>query len=221
MHTHTLSRRAAPGDITAACHHFAMTWDEVTPAARHPERFDGLFEHWELHAGPCAGMEPPNVRGHNRGYVLALFQREEDKMATVVSDGLRFQPITTALEQELACTVRVDQIGAAHALVDLTSALTINNRHGLEYDQILDNDRPVLDGTDMIGVITLPHPYFGEDFDLFHDATGKLQLQMITLVPATEQELVFADEHGAEALYKLWHERSTDLLDVSRPSAIP
>jgi hypothetical protein len=185
---------------------------DLPPAVLHPERFDGLFEHWETHAGECVGIELPTVRGTNRGYVLSLFHHSTG-MATVISDGLRFQPVTSILEQ--------DQVGAAHAIVDLTCTLTINNAVGLEYDQILDNDRPLLDGTQMQGVITLPHPYLGERFDLFHDTDGKLQLRMITLVPATEQELVYADEHGADALYEVWHEKRTDLLDVERASALP
>jgi len=200
-----------------------MTPDDEAPppAVLHPERFDGLLEHWEHYAGAFAGAEPPTVRGGNRGYVLALFQHQTDGTATVISDGLRFQPISAPLEQEIVCTVRADQVGAAHALVDLTCALTINNGEGIAYDQILDNDRALFDGTNMHGAIALPHPYFGEDFDLFHDADGMLQLQMITLVPATEPELVYADEHGADALYRLWHERATDLCDVERACALP
>lgn len=191
-----------------------------TDAARHPERFTGLIEHLERHAGLCSGAEPPTVRGGNRGYALAYYELPDGGPVTVVSNGLRFQPLTTLLEQELACTVHADTAEAARYLVDVVCGLAMEREQGLEDGTILDNKSPLLAGTEIHGLIASGHPFFPEEFDLFHDANGALTLRVLTLVPATGPELAFAAEHGVDSLWERWSSGAVDLLDVERGSAV-
>ncbi|OZM71014.1 hypothetical protein CFN78_22995 [Amycolatopsis antarctica] len=191
-----------------------------TDAARHPERFTGLIEHLESHAGTCTGAEPPTVRGGNRGYALAFYALPGDGPVTVVSNGLRFQALRVSLEQELACTLRAGQAEAARHLVDTVCGLAMERETGVEDDTILDNGRPLFTGTAVHGAISGPHPYFPEEFDTFHDDTGTATLQVMTLVPATAPELALATEQGVTRLRELWTEHGTDVLDIERDSAV-
>jgi len=198
--------------VDAACD----DWRVDTDAARHPERFTGLIEHLERHAGACAGAEPPTVHGGNRGYALAFYALPENGPVTVISNGLRFQAVSASLEQELACTLHADQAEAARHLVDTVCGLVIERGQGVDEDVMLDNGNPLLAGTDIHGVIAGPHPFFPEDFDLFHDESDTVALRVVTLVPATAADLAFANEFGVERLRERWAEEGTDVLDVER-----
>ncbi|MGH3646818.1 MAG: hypothetical protein ACRDTM_06545, partial [Micromonosporaceae bacterium] len=170
----------------------------TTDAAQDPDRFDGLFEHWERYAGECQGAESATVRGYNRGYDLAFYQPPDGDIVTVGSNGLRFQKYAALKEQELACSAYAAQEGAARYLVDITASRVIATGQGLSYGDVVRNDAPLVPDTGIYGVLAAAHPYFPGEFDLYRDADGEVQLHLITLVPVTEGELRLFDALGEE-----------------------
>ncbi|MBA8826703.1 hypothetical protein FHX42_004082 [Saccharopolyspora lacisalsi] len=181
-------------------------------------RFVGLAENLEHHAGPPSGAEPPNVRGEDRGYGLVFFQREEYHLTTVISSGLRFQPIGADPAQELACTVYREQAEAARYLVDLTSQLLVGLNTHLVPDQIVPNEQPLLAGTEFHAVLASGHPLFPPEFTRFTDTEGTEQLQVFTLLPVTLGELNFVLDSGVAALRRQWARFEVDVFDLGRPS---
>ncbi|GAA4852620.1 suppressor of fused domain protein [Saccharopolyspora rosea] len=195
-----------------------MTTDQERAAMGGAHRFKGLAESLERHAGKPTGAEPPNIRGDNRGYGLVFFYCEQYHLSTVISTGLRFQPLGAEPAQELACTVYKEQAEAARHLVDLTSELLVRQRTHLVPDQIVPNEEPLLPGTEFHGVLASGHPLFPPEFTRFTDPDGIEQLQVFTLLPVTLGELNFILDHGVTALRQEWSRFEVDVFDLGRPS---
>lgn len=176
----------------------------------------GLIEHLESFAGRCGGAEPPTVRGGNRGYALAFYS--DERTSTVISNGVRFQEVAAVLPEELACTLRTDQEAAAHHIVDVVAAKVIETGRGVEWDQVLVWDGPLLADTEIHGLLAGTHPYFDEGFNTF--PVERPELRIVTLIPATERELALAADKGAEHVVELWAARATPLHDVTRACAV-
>ena len=195
-----------------------METEHERPAMGGAHRFVGLAENLERYAGPPTGAEPPNVHGTNRGYGLVFFFLEELHLTTVISSGLRFQPLGAEPAQELACTVYREQAEAARHLVDLTSELLVQQRTFLVPDQIVPNEKPLLLGTEFHGVLASGHPIFPSEFTRFTDPDGVEQLQVFTLLPVTLGELNYILDHGVTALRQQWARFEVDVFDLGRPS---
>lgn len=197
-----------------------MTTDEKqdTVAGGGAHRFIGLAENLERHAGTPTGAEPPNVRGDNRGYGLVFFNLDQFHLTTVISTGLRFQPLGAEPAQELACTVYREQAEAARHMVDATAELLVRQKTYLVPDQIVPNDQPLLPGTEFHGVLASGHPLFPPEFTRFTDAEGVEQLQVFTLLPVTLGELNYILDNGVTALRQAWARFEVDVFDLGRPS---
>jgi hypothetical protein len=180
-------------------------------------RYAGFLDHIQARLGPVADVEPPNVSRYNRGY--ALFTCQADGLVSVITNGIRFQPIT-GMPQELICTLRADQRGNAHLLTAINAELVMRQRQGLTLDQVVSSPSSLIVGTDITGVLVTPHLYAGNDFDGLRDETGAIELQLVTLTPLTSAEVIFAQQHGPEAIREQWENQKTDLLDIHRPSAV-
>ncbi|WP_433602205.1 suppressor of fused domain protein [Nocardia sp. CA-135953] len=183
-------------------------------------QFPNLLEHNTGHLGKFRYAEPAEIEGRNRGYDLVFFDNEEYPVTSVITNGLRFQELSSLLPEELVCTLRTGQEGFAHYLVDVTAGLVLQNRRGLEYDSVLVNDSPLIKETEIHGVMGYPSPFFGDEFDLLRDADGQPVLQLITLLPITQQEAEFASENSPDELWEIWQENRTELLDINRGSAL-
>lgn len=183
-------------------------------------RFIGLAENLERHAGRPIGAEPPNVHGENRGYALVFFDLEEYHLTTVISSGLRFQPLGAEPAQELACTVYREQTDAARHLVDITAELLVKQHTHLVPDQVVPNERPLLPNTEIHGVLASGHPLFPAEFTRFLDPDGVEQLQVFTLLPVTIGELDYVLDHGVPELRQRWARLEVDVFDLTRPSAV-
>ncbi len=181
-------------------------------------RFVGLSENLERHAGHASDAEPPNVRGEDRGYGLVFFQSEEYHLTTVISSGLRFQPIGAEPAQELACTVYREQAEAARYLVDLTAQLLVRSGTHLVPDQIVPNEAPLLRDTEFHAVLASGHPLFPAEFTRFVDPHGVEQMQVFTLLPITLGELNFVLDEGVSELRQQWARFEVDVFDLGRPS---
>jgi hypothetical protein len=185
------------------------------------EPFAGLLPHLERYLGPVGEFEEPTVLGYNRGYGL-FFCYAPNYIVSVVTNGLRFQRLTVVYPQELVCTVRVDQRKDAHLLVPLTAGIVMQRGSGLMIDEIIlsADPEPIVPGTEIAGVIAANHPYADDGFDTLTTPTGAVELQLITLIPATRPELELAQRSGIDALYDIWEKEGTDLLDMRRPSTV-
>ncbi|MFR9728578.1 suppressor of fused domain protein [Saccharopolyspora sp. MS10] len=195
-----------------------MTTEKHNTAMGGAHRFIGLAENLERHAGTPTAAEPPNVRGENRGYGLVFFHLEQYHLSTVISSGLRFQPLGADPAQELACTVYKEQAEAARHLVDVTSELLVQSGTHLVPDQIVPNESPLLPGTEFYGVLASGHPLFPPEFTRFTDPEGVEQLQVYTLLPVTLGELNYILDNGVTALRQQWARFEVDVFDLGRPS---
>lgn len=195
-----------------------MTTEQERAAQRGAHRFIGLAENLEHYAGSPTGAEPPNVRGDDRGFGLVFFYREPYHLSTVISSGLRFQPLGADPTQELACSVYREQAEAARHLVDITAELLVTQRTYLVPDQIVPNEQPLLPNTEFHGILASGHPLFPPDFTRFTDDQGVEQLQVFTLLPVTLGELNFILDHGVTKLRQEWARFEVDVFDLGRPS---
>lgn len=195
-----------------------MGTEERTAAMGGAHRFVGLAENLERYAGEPTGAEPPNAPGYNRGYGLVFFNHERYHLHTVISSGLRFQPLGAEPAQELACTVYKEQVDAARHLVDTTAELLVREETHLVPDQIVPNRQPLLPNTEFHGVLASGHPAFPPEFTRFTDAQGAEQLQVFTLLPVTLGELNFILDHGVTPLRQQWARFQVDVFDLGRPS---
>lgn len=177
----------------------------------------GFLEHLD-ELGAISRVEGPESDDSNRGYALIHSIIADPGVATVTTNGLRFQRITALLPEEFTCSLQQNQEHFARYLVATLASLAISSGRGLEYDQVVKNDQPIIENTRMHGVLAVPSPYFGKKFDLYHEDTRTIQI--ITLIPVTSAEADFAEEADAEELYDIWRENRTNLLDVHRASAL-
>ncbi|GAB2735264.1 hypothetical protein GCM10027174_05260 [Salinifilum aidingensis] len=195
-----------------------MTTEQERAALGGAHRFKGLAENLEHHAGTPTGAEPPNVHGGDRGYGLVFFHLDRYHLSTVISSGLRFQPIGAEPAQELACSVYKEQAEAARHLVDITAELLVQNGTHLVPDQIVPNEQPLLPNTEFHGVLASGHPMFPPEFTRFTDEHGAEQLQVFTLLPVTLGELNFILDNGVTRLRQEWARFEVDVFDLGRPS---
>jgi len=184
------------------------------------ERFGGFVAHLERHLGTLRGAEGPEAEGRNRGYSIAFFERSDPGIISAASNGIRFQDVTSIMPEELVCTLRHDQENVARYLVNVVSSMVIGSGNGIEYDQIIKNDQPLIPQTEIQAILAASSPYFGTEFDLLRDGRGNPELQIITLIPITLAEAEYAEENEPEDLFEEWQGSRTNLLDVRRASAI-
>jgi hypothetical protein len=184
------------------------------------DKYSGFLDHIQSYLGPVRETEAPTVTGANRGYALFFCSTPDDDLVSVVTNGLRFQSITAVLPQELVCTVHSVQRKAAHLITALTAELVMKGRRGLTLEQVIPSPGPLVPDSDIGGVVAAPHPYADDEFDMLRSADGTAELQLITLIPATVEELAFIERHGTDALFERWETQETDLLDAFRRSAV-
>jgi hypothetical protein len=184
------------------------------------EKFSGFLDHIQRHLGRIRDGEPPTADGGNRGYALFFLLNETGDLVSVVTNGLRFQRVRAVLPQELVVTVQAQHERAAHYLAKITADQVIQTGVGLVYDQVVMADNPLIPGSQVQGVIASTHPYVDDDMEAMPGPDGEPELQLLTLIPVTGAEGQLARQQGADALYDRWEAQETNLLDISRPSAV-
>ncbi|MFE3545205.1 suppressor of fused domain protein [Nocardia sp. NPDC059177] len=183
------------------------------------ENFSGLLEHLEQRLGPVRRVESAQTEAGNRGYDLTFYEVEDPPVTTVVTNGVRFQQIRSMLPEEFLCMLRSDQAHIAQHLVDSIASMAIRSQRGMEYGTVFRNKKPIITGTEIVGVVAHVNPKFDDTFNLFPNATAP-RLQIVTLVPVTGYELDFVKEEGADKLFEVFWLNRTNILDVHRQSAV-
>lgn len=178
-----------------------------------------LLDHLEQRLGPVQRIESGESEAGHRGYDLTFYDNADPPVTTVVTNGLRFQSITSMLPQELVCSLRSDQQHIAHYFVDSMASAAIKHRQGFKYGGVFSNNKPIVEGTQIVGLIGHPSPIHDEAFNLFPSHAAPA-LQIITLVPVTEYEIDFVKEEGPDELFDVFRLNRTNILDVRRESAV-
>ncbi|HWC84018.1 MAG TPA: suppressor of fused domain protein [Pseudonocardiaceae bacterium] len=184
------------------------------------ERFGRFADHVTTYLGAVERVESAETAEGNRGYDLLFVRHSEMEVASVVSNGLRFQNLVGDVPEELACSVGTPQVEAAHYLVDTVAQMVLDNEAVLEYGRVIPSPDPLLPGTNIQGVVAMAHPYAPDEFDLMRNEAGEVELQFVTLVPITKAESELGQAEGIQVLYGKWQEAGTDLLDITRESAV-
>ncbi|MFE6862799.1 suppressor of fused domain protein [Nocardia sp. NPDC057668] len=182
-------------------------------------RFPGLLEHIEQRLGPVQRVESAKTAAGNRGYDLTFYENDQPPVTTVVTNGLRFQAITSMLPEEIMCSLRSDQQHIAMYLVDSMASLILKNKQGMEYGSVFENSKPLIEGTKITALVGHTNLIHDVGFNLFpgHDAP---KLQLITMVPITGYEVDFIKEEGPDMLFEVFRDNRTNILDVQRESAV-
>ncbi|PTM56782.1 suppressor of fused domain protein [Desmospora activa] len=184
-----------------------------------PGQSGEVLKHLERHLGTVHKVESAKSSKENRGYDLIFFHNDEPPISTVVTNGLRFQSITSMLPEELVCTLWDGQEHIAHYLVDSTASMLLRGGCSLDYGMVIENKQPIVSNTEIQAILAHPSPYFGNTFDLFPN-TNEPTLQMISLIPITLAEAAFVKKEGPEALFERFRENRANILDVRRPSVV-
>jgi hypothetical protein len=184
------------------------------------EKYSGFPDHIQRYLGRIRDGEPPTVGGGNRGYALFFLVNSTGNLISIVTNGIRFQPIRVPLPQEYICTVYARYEQPARALTIMTADHILRVGTGLVLDQVVLADNPLIPDSQIQGVIASSHPYVDGDVETLVGPDGEVELQLLTLIPITAGEGHLARDQGPDALYDKWEERETDLLDIFRTSAV-
>ena len=182
--------------------------------------FAGFLPQIVEHLGPVQWIEEATAHGPNRGFAVLYLNAPGSEVGSAVTNGLRFQNIKTVFPQELCCTLLTEQEESAHKIVVQVARMILEGGAGVTTGAIIPGDEPLAPGSAMVGVICADHPFADAEFDTVHDADGKTEMQIITLIPATAAELALATDRGTNALFDIWEQQETDLADLTRSSAV-
>ncbi|MCM2248944.1 hypothetical protein, partial [Klebsiella pneumoniae] len=72
--------------------------------------------------------------------------------------------ITVIYPQELVCSVKPEQAGAAQVLIQATLDVISTAGRGMVHQSVITHAEPLLAGTDIHGVLIAAHPYLGDEF---------------------------------------------------------
>ncbi|MGK3208465.1 hypothetical protein ABFJ78_45575 [Amycolatopsis sp. MEPSY49] len=135
---------------------------------------------------------------------------------------MRFQQIDASLPQEFVVSAVPEHVDEAGYLAHVIAGEAIGRRRGYAYGGGYVNAEPLIPGTGIAFLLAAPHPFAGEEFDLYRDDRGEPALRFITLLPCTLDEFTFVREHDGDpaALFDVWESRETDILDLYRESAV-
>lgn len=187
-----------------------------------PGAFGGFLPQITGRLGPVRRVEAATAEGGDRGFAVFYLGAPGGEVGTAVTNGLRFQRTAAPVPQELCCTLLLDQEEAAHRIVVQVARMVLAGGAGgavLSHGTLIPGERPLAPGSALVGVVCAGHPFTDAEFDVVRGADGRIELRIITLIPATAAELALAAERGAEALFERWEAQETDLADLTRPCA--
>ncbi|KFZ80825.1 hypothetical protein ED92_10875 [Amycolatopsis sp. MJM2582] len=150
---------------------------------------------------------------------VEIWRHERPEYVSFATHGLSSQPITAVYPQELVCSVEHGQDGAALYLVETTLKIVQENHRGVVNNQVIRNDRPLLAGTDITGVLVGGHPYL-DDFDAIFGADRNVLVELMTLIPLTSSEVARSTSTGVDALLDHLEDTDPPLLNIQRTSTI-
>jgi hypothetical protein len=176
---------------------------------------EAVAEHYALYLGEAENDAPVD------GVRILNFQPDEEEFVTFASLGLSTAPITAVYPQEIVCSVVDGQDGAAGHLVRIAVELALRQGRGLINEDVIPNDGPLLQDTQIHGVLVASHPALGDSFNVvFGPDRESVTAELMTLIPLTDKEIALANREGVQSLIALLDVADVDLLDVTRESAV-
>lgn len=149
----------------------------------------------------------------DRGVELWRYERPE--FVTFATRGLSDLDVAAIKPQELVCSVLPGQDGAAAQLVTVLFEQILVTDRGPTVPQLIPNATPILDRTQIHGLLATGHPYLDEAFDVI-TRDGAVTVQLVTLVPLTGAEVRQAQASGLDSLMDTLEATDPALLDVTR-----
>nr|CEL13155.1 hypothetical protein [Kibdelosporangium sp. MJ126-NF4]CTQ98843.1 hypothetical protein [Kibdelosporangium sp. MJ126-NF4] len=147
-------------------------------------------------------------------------------LTTVVSSGIRHLEDGSAFGEEFVCTLRSSEAVYAGLLVAAVCEVVVFLGKGLEFGDTLELPGRARDGSEISGVLASTHPCFAAEINYClrpgatEVAAGDVDLQLVTLIPVTGDEMAYVAENGGAALVDLFVERRVDVLDLGRASSV-
>jgi hypothetical protein len=188
-------------------------------AGRAHGAFGGFLPQITGRLGPVREYEAATAHGGDRGFAVLHLGAPGGEVVAAVTDGLRWHRLGGAHPLELCCTLLTEQAEKAHRIVVQVAEMALEYGLALTSGTIIHGEQPLAPDCEPVGVVCAGRPFIDAEFELVHGADGRVELQILTLIPATAAELALAAEHGADALYTRWSDFDGDLADLARPSA--
>lgn len=174
---------------------------------------DLSYRHFQHILGPIAVREQTEDRpGGLR--ILSFVSRHQVDCVTVGLDQMSIDALHPA---ELLCTVLPGQEEAATYLLDMTIGAAVNGGFPLILGSVLQNETPLLAGTDIYGAL-LTTCLWTPELDILRDSDGAIALHVIGVLPLTGEEIDWIEANGSDAFDEVIESTAVDLMDVTRPS---
>jgi hypothetical protein len=171
-----------------------------------------LRDHYERYLGAITASETLGE--------MELVQCERPEFTTIATLGLSQERITVVYPQELLCSVKSEQAGAANIIIRGVLDVVESSGRGMVHQNLISNPEPLLTGTDIHGVLVAAHPYLDDEFNVLFGPGREVLVDLMTLIPITGAEAQYARTRGPEALLDALEAANPDLADVTRPSAV-
>jgi hypothetical protein len=189
-------------------------------AGRAHGAFGGFLPQITGRLGPVRWFEAATAHGGDRGFGVLHLGAPGSEVGTAVTDGLRFRRLGGAYPLELCCTLLTEQAETAHRIVVRVAEIALANGPAMASGTLIHGEQPLAPDCEPVGVVCAGRPFIDAKFELVRSVDGRVELQILTLIPATAAELGLAAQHGADALFARWRDFDADLADLARPSAV-
>ncbi|AZI58828.1 suppressor of fused domain protein [Nakamurella antarctica] len=131
--------------------------------------------------------------------------------------GLCDSPVTAVFPQELVCSVKAGQEGAADYLLRLSLQMVLDGSRGfVAGDLVANGGQVLLTGTLIEGVLLSAHPFMPDHFNVIAAEPGGQPVEILTLVPVTGGEVALANSESVDSLMDVLEKKNPDLADIER-----
>jgi hypothetical protein len=114
------------------------------------------------------------------------------------------------------CSVQNGQDGAAAHIVTTMLDMIIATDRGPLVTQLIPGKAPILERTNIYGLLAASHPYLDDAFNTVTDDAGAILIQIVTLLPLTAAEVRQGETAGLDALVDTLENTDPPLLNVTR-----
>lgn len=145
---------------------------------------------------------------------VQLWRHERPEYVSFATRGLSDLDVAALKPQELVCSVLPGQDGAAAHLVTTMFEMILETDRGPLVPQLIPSQAPILERTNIHGLLAASHPYLDDAFNTVTD--DDIRIQIVTLIPLTSAEVQHGQGGGLDALIDALEATDPPLLDVTR-----
>jgi hypothetical protein len=147
---------------------------------------------------------------------VQLWRYERPEFVSFATQGLSDLDVAALKPQELVCSVQNGQDGAAAHIVTTMLDMIIATDRGPLVTQLIPGKAPILERTNIYGLLAASHPYLDDAFNTVTDDAGAILIQIVTLLPLTAAEVRQGETAGLDALVDTLENTDPPLLNVTR-----